>query len=174
MAWILRFASRVDRLTTMLGHAASALLLAMIALVAFNVVGRYVIGTAPVWMQELEWHLMPPIALLGVVVLMKEGGHVRVDMLYDKFSLRARTIVDLLAMLCGAAISLLLIKYTLGFFDSSFSLLEGSPDPGGLPGRWVLKGFLMVGFGLLALQCLANAGRHAVALTDAEGTSHGA
>ena len=117
---------------------------------------------------------MPPIALLGVVVLMKEGGHVRVDMLYDRFNARTQAAIDFTAMLCGAIISVLLIKYSIGFFNNSFSVLEGSADPGGLPGRWVLKGFLMFGFGLLALQCLANAGRHLETLTSAKEPSHGA
>ncbi|MEO9650480.1 MAG: TRAP transporter small permease subunit [Roseobacter sp.] len=161
MIWTLKFADGVDRITNMAARVASALLLAMIALVAFNVFGRYIIGTAPVWMQELEWHLMPPIALLGVSVLMKEGGHVRVDMLYDRFSPRMRIIVDLISMLCGAAVAALLIKYSLGFVNSALSIFEGSPDPGGLPARWLLKGFLLVGFALLSLQCLANAARHA-------------
>lgn len=165
MTFALRLANIIDRVTKAGGMIASALLLAMVALVFFNVAGRYIIGTSPVWMQELEWHLLLPVALLGISVLMLENGHVRVDMLYDRFSKRTQQVLDLISMLFGVAIAVLFIKYSMGFVDSAFSIREGSPDPGGLPMRWALKGFIPVAFGLFALQCLSNAIRHAAALT---------
>nr|WP_319383579.1 TRAP transporter small permease subunit [uncultured Roseibium sp.] len=164
MTFVLKFADLIDGMTRIISRVASALLLFMVGLVFFNVAGRYVFGNATVWMQELEWHLLVPIALLGIIVLMRENGHVRVDMVYDKLGTRTRRWIDLVSMLLGAAVSVLFIKYSMGFVDSSFSLLEGSPDPGGLPGRWLLKGFIPFAFGLLALQCLANAARHAASL----------
>lgn len=165
MTFALRLADIIDRVTKAGGKIASALLLAMVALVFFNVAGRYTIGTSPVWMQELEWHLLLPVALLGISVLMLENGHVRVDMLYDRLSNRTQHVLDLISMLMGVAIAVLLIKYSMGFVDSALSIREGSPDPGGLPMRWALKGFIPVAFGLFALQCLSNAIRHAAALT---------
>jgi TRAP-type mannitol/chloroaromatic compound transport system permease small subunit len=164
MNFALRLADIIDRVTRIGGKIASALLLAMVALVFFNVAGRYVIGTSPVWMQEMEWHLLLPTALLGISVLMLENGHVRVDMLYDRLPRRTQSLLDLVSMLLGVVIALLFIKYSLGFVDSAFSIREGSPDPGGLPARWLLKGFIPVAFGLFALQCLSNAIRHAAAL----------
>lgn len=157
MTAALRFADFIDAMTRVISQIASALLLGLVALIFFNVAGRYVLGNAPIWMQELEWYLLVPVALLGIVVLMLEKGHVRVDMLYDKMSPRLRHGVDFISMALGAVIAVLLIKYSFGFVENAFSLLEGSPDPGGLPGRWALKGFLPVAFALLALQCAANA-----------------
>lgn len=160
----LAFASAVDRLTVYVSRLCSALLLGLVALVFFNVFGRYIVGDSPVWMQELEWHLLAPIALLGITVLMLESGHVRVDMIYDKLPKRAQHGLDLFSMICGAVIAVLFIKYSSGFVDSAWSIREGSPDPGGLPARYVVKAMIPVGFGLFGLQCLANAIRHADAL----------
>lgn len=169
MQYALKFADVVDGLTKIIGKLASILLIGLIGLVFFNVAGRYVIGNAPIWMQELEWHLLLPIALLGITVLILEKGHVRVDMLFDRFSSRGQNLVDLVSMIFGAIMALLFIKYSLGFINSSLSVWEGSPDPGGLPARWLLKSFIPVAFGLFALQCIANAVRHAAALMgDAE------
>ncbi|MEO0916319.1 MAG: TRAP transporter small permease subunit [Pseudomonadota bacterium] len=160
----LAFADAIDRVTRAASALASALLLIMIALVFFNVFGRYVVGASPVWAQELEWHLMAPIALLGITVLMLEKGHVRVDMVFEHLPERAQHALDLFSMLCGAVIAVLFIKYSAGFVDSAWSIREGSPDPGGLPARYVVKAMIPVAFGLFALQCLANAIRHAAAL----------
>lgn len=159
MTAALRFADFIDAMTRIISQIAAALLLALVGLIFFNVAGRYVFGNAPIWMQELEWHLLVPVAMLGVVVLMLEKGHVRVDMLYEKMSPKLRHWIDFTSMVLGAAMAVLLIKYSYGFVENSFSLFEGSPDPGGLPGRWVLKAFLPIAFALLALQCAANAVR---------------
>ena len=168
MSYALRLADGIDWLTRLIGRIASALLLGMISLVFFNVAGRYVFGASPIWMQELEWHFLVPIALLGITVLMMEGGHVRVDMLYDRFPRRVQHAIDCVTMILGVCVSLLFIKYASGYVANSFSILEGSPDPGGLPGRWLIKGFIPVGFGFLALQCLANAIRHGDAFLNGE------
>ena len=157
MTVALRFADFIDAMTRVISHIAAALLLGLVGLIFFNVAGRYVFGNAPVWMQELEWHLLVPVAMLGIIVLMMEKGHVRVDMLYEKMSPKLRHWIDFLSMALGGIMAVLLIKYSYGFVENSISLLEGSPDPGGLPGRWVLKGFLPFAFALLALQCAANA-----------------
>ncbi|MEM1362466.1 MAG: TRAP transporter small permease subunit [Pseudomonadota bacterium] len=171
MTAALYFADTVDRITRWASRLASALLLALIALVFFNVFGRYIVGGSPVWAQELEWHLMAPIALLGITVLLLEKGHVRVDMIYDRLPPRAQTILDLFSMLVGCVMAILFIKYSIGFVDSAWSINEGSPDPGGLPARYLVKATIPIGFGLFALQCLANAVRYAVALKEAP--SHG-
>ena len=155
----LAFADTIDRITRVAAHLAAILLLALVALVFFNVFGRYVIGGSPVWAQELEWHLMVPIALLGITVLMLEGGHVRVDMLFERLPERAQLMLDLISMLLGAMIAIMLIRYSIGFVDSAWSIGEGSPDPGGLPARYVVKGMIPVTLILFALQCLANAVR---------------
>lgn len=166
---VLAFADFVDRITRAASHLASALLLVLIGLIFFNVFGRYVVGASPVWAQELEWHLMAPIALLGITVLMLEKGHVRVDMLFERLSERSQHMLDMFSMLCGAVMALLFIKYSAGFVESAWSIREGSPDPGGLPARYVVKAMIPVAFGLFALQCIANAIRHAAALRRAGG-----
>ncbi|MEO1331081.1 MAG: TRAP transporter small permease subunit [Pseudomonadota bacterium] len=168
---LLRLADAIDRLTWAFGKFATALLLVLIALIGWNVGGRYLGGVSSVALQELEWHLLGPIALLGVTVLMLENGHVRVDMVYNRLSLRAQRTLDLVSMLCGAVIACLFIKYSIGFVNSSWSIGEGSPDPGGLPARYIVKAMLPIGFALFGLQCLANAVRHADALVrgDADG-----
>ncbi|MEM9223825.1 MAG: TRAP transporter small permease subunit [Pseudomonadota bacterium] len=167
MSALFRAADLVDAIVAVAGKLAAALILVMVALVTWNVLGRYVGGGAPVWAQELEWHLLLPVALIGIVSLMREEGHVRVDMIYGKLPARWRHSIDLVSMVCGAVIGILLVRYSLNYVGTSFSSLEGSPDPGGLPGRYVLKAMIPVCFALLSLQCAALALRHAAALTRA-------
>ncbi|MEM8950894.1 MAG: TRAP transporter small permease subunit [Pseudomonadota bacterium] len=156
----------IDRITRAAGKLGTLLLLALIALVGWNVAGRYVVGGGSVALQELEWHLLAPVAILGITLLVLEKGHVRVDMVYDRMPERAQTWLDLISMICGIVMAVLFIKYSIGFVESSWSLREGSADPGGLPARYLLKAMIPLGFALFALQCLANAIRYAVKLAD--------
>ena len=167
MKALLRLADLVDGLTGALGRLATALLLALVALVTWNALGRYALGGSAVWAQELEWHLLLIVALVGVSVLMREGGHVRVDMVHERLPPTARHALDFLSMLLGAVVAIVLIRYSSGFVESAWSTREGSPDPGGLPGRYLLKTLVPALLGLLAAQCLANAVRQLEALRRA-------
>ena len=52
--------------------------------------------------------------------------------------------------------SLLVIWFSLGYVEQSFSIMEQSPDPGGIPYRWVIKAFIPLGFFILLLQSAAS------------------
>lgn len=54
------------------------------------------------------------------------------------------------------------------YVGQSYSLQEGSPDPGGLPMRYLLKAFIPFGFGLLVLQGVADIMRSILKITEAK------
>ena len=61
------------------------------------------------------------------------------------------------AVLAAGAMRLLLLYTTWPFLRNSFMINEGSPDPGGIPARWVLKSTIIIGFLLLVLQGISQA-----------------
>ena len=159
-----RFADRIEWMIDRIGRLAAWLGLALVLLVAYDVLGRYVLGGASVAMQELEWHLLPPIALIGMSYAMCHKEHVRVDVFYEKFPPRLRIAIDFFGALLTAIIAILIIDLSLNYVWQSFRIGEGSPDPGGLPYRFILKGFIPVGFALLFLQALAQCIKSGLAL----------
>jgi TRAP-type mannitol/chloroaromatic compound transport system permease small subunit len=150
-------AAGAETVVRAVGHLAAWSGLALVLLVAFNVLGRYALGISTVATQEFEWHLLAVGALFGMSYGLNQGGEVRVDVLYDRFGPRARAAVDLLAAVLLLAISLWVAWLSLGFVEQSRSIGEGSPDPGGLPHRWILKAAIPAAFALLAVQALAMA-----------------
>lgn len=148
--------SRIEALVEALGALARGCVLLLVLLVSFDVLMRYLFDLSPVALQELEWYLISPIALLGIAYTLKHRQDVRVDFLYEKFALKSKAAVDLFSGLATAAIGFyiahLAFKYTL----QSYAIGEGSPDPGGLPYRFLIKAFLPLGFGLLGLQGVAD------------------
>ncbi len=143
---------RIEALIDVVGRATLYIALAMIALVATNVLLRYAFSFGSVWGQELEWHLLATVILLGMSYALQRGDNVRVDVFYADFKPRTKFVVNVFSGLLQLAIALLFVKLSLGYVGQAFAIGETSADPGGIPFRWAIKGLIPVGFGLLALQ----------------------
>ena len=169
-----RLASRAERVIGAVidgvGAATAWVGLALVLVVAGNVLLRYVFNTGTVALQELEWHLVPPVALFGMAYGMRKGAHVRVDFLYDRLPLRATLVIDLIAALLMVAIATAVVTLALPYVGQSIELMEASPDPGGLPYRWVLKAFIPAGFVCFGLQAVAQALQCGLAIANLPAT----
>jgi TRAP-type mannitol/chloroaromatic compound transport system permease small subunit len=149
--------ARIDRFTELVGACTSWVALVIVLLMAANVLLRYAFSVGTVWAQELEWHLLVPLILFGMSYGLRHGEHVRVDIVYSRLSARRKLIVDLVSALLTVAVSVLIIGFSLHYVQQSWVIDEGSPDPGGIPHRYLIKGLIPVGFALLLLQGMANA-----------------
>jgi len=163
---LLRLADSLDTFIDRVGRITGWCAFALVCVMAFNVLLRYLLRTGSVAMQELEWHLMAPICLLGLSYALLHDGHVKVDILYGRFPERVRRIIDLVSMVLICLVTAILIYLSLPYVEQSFRIGEKSPDPGGLTHRWILKAMLPAGFALLLIQSLAMTLRAAVAVAD--------
>lgn len=169
MPLLTRLIDFIETLSEWCGRAVSWLVMAMTLVIGFDVVMRYLFRDGSVALQELEWHLFALIFLLGAAYTFKHDAHVRVDILYHSrwMSTRRRAWVDLLGGLFMLLPFCLLIIFSSGaFVANAFSMGEGSPDPGGLPYRFLLKAAIPVGFSLLLLQGIAHMLRSARTLLE--------
>ncbi len=151
------------------GRVISWLVLAMVLVIGYDVVMRYLFSTGSVALQELEWHLFALLFLLGATYTFKHDGHVRVDIFYNSrhMNIRRRAWVDLLGGLFFLTpFCLLIIISSIPFITNSFVMAEGSPDPGGLPWRFLLKSAIPLGFSLLLLQGIAHMLRSFVVIRE--------
>ena len=143
--------------------------LAIVLVMAFNVLLRYAFSTGSVAMQEVEWHLMAPIALLGMSYAILKDGHVRVDVVYARMSSRYQQTINALSHLLVLIFAAIMVLLSIPYVEQSFQIGEVSPDPGGLTHRYLLKSMIPLGFILLGIQAAGAAlrailelsGRHA-------------
>ncbi len=150
------FADAIDCFIDWIGRGTAWICLLIVVVVATNVILRYLLRIGPVSLQELEWHLLSPIALIGMSYALRHHDHVRVDIFYDGFSPKLQAIVDLMAAILTVVISVIIIRLSFNFVYQAYSIGEGSPDPGGLPHRFLLRSFIPLGFVLLTLQAFAQ------------------
>jgi TRAP-type mannitol/chloroaromatic compound transport system permease small subunit len=148
---------RIEAFIDATGRLTLYLTLAMIGLVAVNVLLRYAFSFGSVWAQELEWHLLVPLILFGASYALRHGEHVRVDIVYGRFSQRNKDLVDFVSAILAMAIAALFIWYSVFYVQQSWVIDEGSPDPGGIPHRFLLKALIPIGFALLLAQSFASA-----------------
>ena len=158
----------IDILNETIGRAASWLVLTMVLLICYDVTMRYSFHQGSVALQELEWHLFALIFLLGSAYTLKHNNHVRVDILYQSqyLSNKHRALINIFGILLFLIpFCVLILITTWPFVENAYYYLEGSPDPGGLPYRYLLKGSILVAFTLLILQGLAELLRNYLILT---------
>ncbi len=161
----------IDTLTEWVGKTASWLVLALVLLICYDVAMRYLFQQGSVALQELEWHLFALIFLLGSAYTLKYDEHVRVDILYQSrfVSDKQRAWINILGTLFLLLPFCVLILITAWpFVENAFYYNEGSPDPGGLPYRYLLKGSLLIAFGLLILQGFSGLLKNILKLTEAK------
>jgi TRAP-type mannitol/chloroaromatic compound transport system permease small subunit len=149
--------ARIERLVDVVGEATSWVALVIIVLMATNVLLRYAFSIGSVWSQELEWHLLVPLILFGCSYALRHGDHVRVDIIYGKFTERNKLFVDLVSAILCVLISGLFMWFSLHYVQQAYAIDEGSPDPGGIPHRYIIKSLIPIGFALLLLQSIATA-----------------
>jgi TRAP-type mannitol/chloroaromatic compound transport system permease small subunit len=152
-----RLAGGIDAIVDASGRMVAWVMLTLVLLMSANVLLRYLFSIGSVASQELEWHLMSPIVLIGMAYALLHDGHLRVDLIYAKLPRRARLVVNLAASLIGVVFSGLVIYLAWKYVLQAYAIDEGSPDPGGLPHRFILKAFIPLGFALLLLYSIAEA-----------------
>jgi TRAP-type mannitol/chloroaromatic compound transport system permease small subunit len=119
----------------------------MIFNVFYDVVMRYFFHNSSVGMQEMEWHLFSVIILFGVSVALKDEGHVRVDFLYEKFSVRKKAMINILGTIFFLLpLALLVASGSVSFVMDAYATGEISEDPGGLTHRWIIKFMIPLSF----------------------------
>lgn len=159
MPRLTRLIDFIEVLSEWSGRAVAWLVLAMTLVIGFDVIMRYLFNAGSVALQELEWHLFALVFLLGAAYTFKHDGHVRVDIVYQSrwMNARRRAFVEVFGgLFLLLPFCLLIIVSSWPFVANAFAMGEGSPDPGGLPYRFLLKTAIPLGFGLLLLQGIAH------------------
>ena len=159
-----RVSGAIDWFIDLTGRGISWLALAVAVVMGTNVFLRYGFSIGEIWAQELEWHLLVPLTLVGMSYALRHGEHVRVDVLFAQFSDRNRHLVDVISAVLAMLFSLFVIWLSIAFVAQSWSIGESSPNPGGIGALYLMKAMIPLGFALLFLQSLSQAIRSGIAL----------
>jgi TRAP-type mannitol/chloroaromatic compound transport system permease small subunit len=156
MKILLRLSDAVDRLSGRIGRWVSWLIVAAAVVSAGNAVIRKVFDVSSNARLELQWWLFAMVFLLAAPWTLAQNEHIRIDIVNNRFSQRARNAVEIvghLFFLLPTAVVILVTSWA--FFLTSYAENEQSPNAGGLP-QWPIKALIPIAFALLLVQGLSE------------------
>ena len=153
---LLKFSKAVDWLNTQIGKHVIWLILGSTVISALNAAVRKIFNVSSNAYLEVQWYLFAAAFLLASAYTLLNGEHVKIDVIYSRWSKRAQTWIDVL----GFTFFLLPFCATILWFGSPFFLKgfhsgEVSSNAGGLI-LWPVYAMMPLGFGLLLLQGLSE------------------
>lgn len=159
--------NRLERWLARLEDGCAAL--AMLVLVAttlsvcLEVVSRYGFNRPFIWVVEYTEYGLLYMTFLAAAWNLREGGHIRIELVHERLSARAQAVCDVSGSFLGLAVSLVLTIFGFLATQSAFerglhrtSLLE-TPT-------WIVMAIIPVGGLLLAARYLHVFAGHAVRL----------
>ena len=121
-----------------------------------NAVVRYAFSYSSNAWLEIQWYLFAACVMLGAAQVLRVNEHVRVDVIYSKFSSRGQVWIDLFGLVCFLLpVMALMLYYSAPLFLRMFLSQEMSSNAGGLI-RWPAMLMLPLGFTLMLLQGLSE------------------
>ena len=162
-----KLAGGIDVFVDFVGRLTSWLAFGLALVMGANVLFRYGFSIGFIWAQELEWHIFIPICLFGMSYALLHGEHVRVDVLYASFNPRTKHAIDILAAFLSMAFCAIVIWLSIPYVYQSWSIGEGTANPGGIEYRYLVKALIPIGFAVLFLQSLSQAVKSTIAMRSA-------
>lgn len=151
----------IDALNDRIGVMIRWLALFMVLVGAISAVARY-FARSQQWTlnltpaTEMQWYFFSIIFLLGAAYGLNHNVHVRVDVMYERYSPKTQAWIDLAgSILFLIPFSLMMLWVSFPAVRASWQVREASPDPGGLP-RYPIKILILVSFALLVLQAISQ------------------
>ncbi|MFN4225003.1 MAG: TRAP transporter small permease subunit [Hyphomonas sp.] len=166
--WAKRVITLIDRITgTALGAAMFAGVVLIFAQLAV-VVLRYAFGLSYTWLSDIVTYAFAAMFMLGSAAALRDGAHVRVDILRPRFGEAGRNWIELAgAYLLLFPICVRIITTSEAGLARSWMLLEGSRESDGLPILFLFKTLVPVFAVLLMAQGLSESLKAALRLTGA-------
>lgn len=156
MKSLITISKKLDAFIERTGEITSWLIFILVLLVAGDVLFRYFFHISSIAEQEMQWHILAAIAMFGSAYTFQQGEHVRVDLFYHHYSDKVKQWMDILIPLfIIIPFSVFIIYLSSDYVMQSYHNGEVSPDPGGLPYRYLVKSLIPIGFTLIFIQGLA-------------------
>jgi TRAP-type mannitol/chloroaromatic compound transport system permease small subunit len=162
-----KLAGGIDAFVDVVGRLTSWLAFGLALVMGANVLFRYGFSIGFIWAQELEWHIFIPICLFGMSYALLHGEHVRVDVLYASFTPSTKHAIDILAAFLSMAFCAIVIWLSIPYVYQSWSIGEGTANPGGIEYRYLVKALIPIGFAVLLVQSLSQAIKSTIAMRSA-------
>ena len=119
----------IDKISTWIGKATSYLMPPAVLIVIIEIAMRHFLHRPTLWATESILFACGFLYILGGAWTLLESRHVKIDFIWEKFSLRGRAILDCITFIFFALYMLIMIWLASRFAWQSIGILEGSGTP---------------------------------------------
>lgn len=165
---ILKCLKIIDKISDYSGKAVSVLIPITVLIMGYEVVARYVFNRPTLWVHELSVMFFGTFLIIGGAQTLLHGGHVNMDLLYSRLSVRGRAVLDLFTFPIFLAFMLVLLYKGGQAALHSVAMLEHASSQWAPP-LYPFRLVLPLGALLLLLQGLAGFVRNLVTVVKGEG-----
>ena len=156
MNGLLALVRLIDRITDVFARIAEVAVIASCFISAGNALVRYGLDISSNGWLEIQWYLFGACVMLGAAQVLRVNEHVRVDVLYGRYPVRAKVFVDLFGLVFFVVpVMCAMLWFSVPLLLRMYESQEMSGNAGGLI-RWPAMALLPLGFGLLLLQAFSE------------------
>lgn len=142
----------IEQGVAMIGRASGLLVLALIAVIVFDVLTRGTSWTNSTKLQELEWHLQTALVFLSLGYALVKNRHVRIEIFRTGWSPQTQARVEIAGILfLLIPVCAVTLWYSWDFVSYAYRTGESSPSMTGLSHRWIIKSTMPLGVALVLL-----------------------
>jgi TRAP-type mannitol/chloroaromatic compound transport system permease small subunit len=153
---LLAVSRAIDYFNVRLGKAVAWLIVVAVTVSTANAIIRKLLNQSSNAWLELQWYLFGAVFLFCAAWTLIANEHIRIDIVNNFFSRRARNWVDLIGHTFALLpFCLVMIWTSVPFFLTSYRLGERSFSAGGLP-QWPAKLLVPVAFTILLIQSFSE------------------
>ena len=151
-----RILSFIDSVSEWSGKLISVFIYFLAFFLLYDVIMRFVFNAPTIWCHELALHIFGAYSVLAGAYVLLHDEHVRIDIVYNRFSPRGQAILDCFTYLLFFMYLGLLFWYGYAFAERSVELRQTvSPSPWASP-IWPVKLTIPLAAFLMLAQGLAN------------------
>ena len=159
----------VDKISTFIGHLFSWLVVALTALIGFEVFSRYVLNNPHPWAFDAQMMLYGTMFMMAGAYTLAKNGHVRGDILYGFLKPRTQAIFDLILYIVFFIPGVIALAYAgYGYAADSWRILEHSSITSDGPPIYPFKTIIPIAGVVLLLQGIVEILRCVVCIRTGE------
>ena len=155
MKRIKKIVEAIEKISLWSGKMSSWLILPVIFVVSYEIVARYVFHRPTIWAVETMIYGCAIIYVMAAAWALLDRRHVKIDMVYERFSPRGRAVLDSFTFLLFTLYIGMMLCATTKYAWRSEAIFEMSDSPW-RPPLWPMKVFLALGVLLILLQGIAK------------------
>lgn len=148
-----------DRINLGFASISAALILILVAIICYAVFMRYLFHDPPGWDVEISEDMLLYITFLGTAWLLKQKGHISVDLVYDWLSPNNKRLINIIFTAICIIMCLIMTWYSAAATVDYIQRVAVDVKPLKLP-KAVLSGIISLGFFLLTVEFIRQFGEH--------------